>query len=638
MRKRAMARWTTGLLGGLAILGAQAQTTASGVADASPQLARGWIVKLKDSKPQPVVRLAAAAVPSDGAVSQRNRLWQAAIRQRVGMLAHKPTAFGAQVVHTGRLMTVAEAEAEAQRLRQDPDVEWVVVNAIERRQSTPWFPDGPNDPAYASQIWLSARSQASETAGVANFRDAWDRMRGWLNGPGAGYTRSLSTVAVAVLDSGTLDAVAPVTYQRIGPHPELYQRLYAGYDFVSELEYSRDGNGIDADPNDPGDGLTRREKARNPLLYPPTCSPQDSSWHGFSIINMLAAKADNSLFGAGMLAPLPGEVVIPVRVGSVCGADRSDIIEGMLWAAGVAYQGSPAPVSRPARVISLSYGGSEPCSSRTGYPAVIQTLRQRGVLVVASAGNGNSDGVGDTAPTVPAACPGVLAVTALHQRGTKATYANFVATTPGDRWGLSVAAGDVANGDFVNGDGGVLALSNAGRREPGTDLDEFRTLQSDQFTMVRLAGTSFASPQVAGVAALMLAIDPSLTLDELLVLLTQSARQPFPVVPGLPLCSEANRGACNCTADTCGSGILDAASAVAAVMGRLENRATPPVAYMPDAGSTSSFVPDRLRSSGGGGGGGSMSLVWGAALLALVAWQAWAVRCQTAVDVRTGRL
>ena len=29
-------------------------------------------------------------------------------------------------------MTLAQAEAEADRLRGDPDVEWVVVNAVER--------------------------------------------------------------------------------------------------------------------------------------------------------------------------------------------------------------------------------------------------------------------------------------------------------------------------------------------------------------------------------------------------------------------------------------------------------------------------------------------------------------------------
>ena len=621
MRKRAMARWTTGLLGGLAILGAPAQTTASGVADASPQLARGWIVKLKDSKPQPVVRLAAAAVPSDGAVSQRNRLWQAAIRQRVGMLAHKPTAFGAQVVHTGRLMTVAEAEAEAQRLRQDPDVEWVVVNAIERRSSFTGFTGAqPNDPEYAAQVWLSASNASASTRGVANFPGAWSRMATWFSATGTAYSRTLSPVAVAVLDTGTIDALTPGTYERLGPHPELTGRLYAGYDFVSELEYSRDGNGLDSDPNDPGDGLTRWDKERDPLLYPKKCDPTDSSWHGFSIINMLAARSDNSLFGAGILAPLPGNVVIPVRVGSVCGADRSDIIEGMLWAAGVSYQGSPPVNPHPARVISLSYGGDGNCEN-TGYAAPVQTLRQRGVLVVASAGNGDDNGLGRTAPTVPAACPGVLAVTALHQRGSKAAYGNFVRTASGDRWGLSVAAGEAALGDA-----GVRTLSNVPRRDPQAYPNDFRTLQSDVFAMASLIGTSFAAPQAAGVAALMLALDPSLTLDELLTLLTQSANASFPVVSGLPTCSSLNRGACNCTTSACGSGILNADQAIGAVLARLAPLSSAPVAFESTAAATSSFMPDRLKSSnsgGGGGGGGNVSFAWGVGLLSLVIWQLW---------------
>lgn len=638
MRQRAMARWTIGLLGGLVILGAQAQMTAP-AAEAPPQLARGWIVKLKESQPKPVVRLAAAAVPSDGPASQRSRLWQAAMRQRVGMLAHKPTAFGAQVVHTGRLLTVAEAEAEAKRLRQDPDVEWVIVNAIERRSSFTGFPGGqPNDPEYPSQVWLNASSVPASTRGVANFPGAWSRMATWFSATGTSYSRALSPVAVAVLDTGTIDALTAGTYQRVGPHPELAGRLYPGFDFVSEFEYARDGNGIDSDPNDPGDGLTRYEKERNRLIYPSDCEPSDSSWHGFSIINMLAARSDNASHGAGMLAPVPGEVVVPVRVGSVCGADRSDIIEGMLWAAGVTYQGSPPANPNPVRVISLSYSGSGSCEA-TGYAGAVQTLRQRGVLLVASAGNGDANGLGETSSSVPAACPGVLAVTALHQRGTKATYANFVRTASGDRWGLSVAAGDVAGGFLAEGDAGVRVLSNAGRRDPQAYPSDFKTLQSDVFEMATLAGTSFAAPQVAGVAALMLALDPSLTLDELFALLTQSANASFPVVSGLPACSSLNRGACNCTAFACGSGVLNADRAIERVLERLDGMGAAPQPYVPVAGANSSFMPDRSQSStgGGGGGGGSMSLFWSAALLTLVAWQAKAARRRAPVNLRTDK-
>lgn len=619
--------WWIRVLGGC-LAGAVWATgsTASTTSPAPEPLARGWIVKLKESKPQPVVRLAAAAVPSDGPTSQRSRLWQATQRQRVSMLTHKPTAFGANVVHAGRLLTVAEAEAEARRLRQDPDVEWVEVNVIE--QNLAFTGLTPNDPLFtSSQEWLRAKDNSSR-AGVAGFTTAWQRFASW--------GQALSPVAVAVLDTGTLYSVNS-SFQRLGEHPELLGRVYPGYDFVSELEFSRDGNGIDDDPNDPGDGLTQDERDRQGILYPPTCRPSDSSWHGFSILNMLAAVTNNGVGGAGILAPLDGLVVLPVRVGSVCGADRSDIIEGMLWAAGIRYQGEPATRNQNhARVISLSFGSRGTCAGSV-YESAINSLRQKGTLVVASAGNGNSDGVGDVRPTVPASCPGVLAVTALSQSGYKATYANFV----GPEAGLAVAAGDVANG--ILRDGGIVALSNLGRVDPADPLSDvprdcatpqpggpFCTLQSDQFIPRALAGTSFAAPQVAGVAALMLAVRPSTTVDELRQALLTEVSAFRAEGPGMPAaCSEVRTRDCTCTTQFCGAGVLDADAAVEWAMNTAASVGTP--ITPPEV--TSGFVPDRARSNSGGGGG-ALSWPWLAGLAAL--WMIGAVTGRRA-GFRTGR-
>ena len=38
-------------------------------------------------------------------------------------------------------------------------------------------------------------------------------------------------------------------------------RSWPGYDFVSELEFARDGNGFDSDPTDPGNWLTAADRA-----------------------------------------------------------------------------------------------------------------------------------------------------------------------------------------------------------------------------------------------------------------------------------------------------------------------------------------------------------------------------------------
>lgn len=603
MRERWMAKWAAGLLGGLAMVCVQAQTAAQPGHEAvriappsGPQMARGWIVKLKDAQPQPVVRLAAAAVPADGQASQRARLWQAALRQRVGMTGHRPTAFGAQVIQADKVMSVEFAEAEAARLRQDPDVEWVVVNAIERMASTAAVLP-ITDPSYGSQTWLGER--VAGRAGVGNFPAAWRAVAS---------PRATAPVNVAVLDTGILY-----------PPNELTGRIAPGYDFIAELQYSRDGNGRDPDPADEGDWVDAGTRAANPLLFPDKCPDANSSWHGTAIAAMLAANTNNGAFGAGILAPFSDVRVLPIRVGGVCGADRVDILDGMLWAAGIEFQGSPTrnPVQNRAKVISLSFGGSEACTESTGYPRVIRQLRDAGVLLVASAGNGTDTGIGAATPTIPANCPGVLAVTALNRQGSKATYANFVKTGDG-LWGLAVAAGDVAtNGDAL--DDGVLTVLNSGVKEP-----------LPAYEMGNVYGTSFAAPQAAAVAAMLWSLDSTLSLQQVLSILVKSAR-PWDQVDseltasGLPQCSTnpVRRGACRCTEFTCGSGVLDAAVAVGAALDVASELREP--------------LNNPARSSGGGGGGGgATSFTWGLALFALLGWQTWRQRA-AGRGFRTGK-
>ena len=80
------------------------------------------------------------------------------------------------------------------------------------------------------------------------------------------------------------------------------------------------------------------------------------------------------------------------------------------------------------------------------------------------------------------------------------------------------------------------------------------------------AGTSFAAPQVAGVAALMMAVDPSLTVDEVRSLLqsTATAYTSFTVPSAAPSCDATHTDNCKCTDATCGAGVLNASAAITA--------------------------------------------------------------------------
>jgi serine protease len=116
-------------------------------------------------------------------------------------------------------------------------------------------------------------------------------------------TRGSSEVVVAVLDSG------------ITSHPEFDGQLVDGYDFVADAAKSGDGDGRDADPTDPGDGI----------------GADTSSWHGTHVAGIIAAKSDT----VGVSGIAPNVKIQPIRVLGVLGEGSSiDLALAIRWAAG----------------------------------------------------------------------------------------------------------------------------------------------------------------------------------------------------------------------------------------------------------------------------------------------------------------
>jgi len=205
--------------------------------------------------------------------------------------------------------------------------------------------------------------------------------------------------------------------------------------------------------------------------------------------------------------------------------------------------------TRPARVINLSLGGGSACTA--AYRTAIDEVIAQGSLVVASAGNEGG------AVSSPANCSGVLGVAGVRHIGTKTGLSNM-----GPEIGLSAPSGNCVNTDPSLGClFPIVVAKNAGATTPTTSGYTGATEQS--------VGTSFSAPQVAGAAALMTSLNAKLSPGQLIALLQESAT-PFPVNAAVPQCAVSDTTAsgecaeCNCTTQTCGAGLLNAAGAVTA--------------------------------------------------------------------------
>jgi serine protease len=171
------------------------------------------------------------------------------------------------------------------------------------------------------------------------------------------------------------------------------------------------------------------------------------------------------------LGTAPEAKLLPVRVlEGTSGGSSFTVAQGILWAAGV----GDVPNPTPARVINLSLGSD---SYSSVIADAVAEAQSRGVIVVAATGNAGGP------LAYPAALPSVIAVTSLA--GPTIAYQPWYANK-----GLGV---------WVTGYGGDTTQdqNKDGVRDGifSTDLGGYS---------LRM-GTSMASPQVAGLAALALA-------------------------------------------------------------------------------------------------------------------------------------
>jgi serine protease len=428
-----------------------------------------------------IIRFASAQIK---ALSRDNRPPPQTILDEVIRSAGVPLQYGrpmsmdAYVFNFPGSLSQAETKAVIDRLLSVRSIEKIFPDAEQTQQLT------PNDP-YANTQYNLMNPIKSGYGGGINAGSAWD------------ITQGSSRVVVAVVDSG------------VRPHPEFASRLLPGYDFVSNSLLSNDGDSRDSDASDPGDWRLAGECSTNSVA-------KNSSWHGTHVAGIIGATGNNS---SGIAGIDWNARILPVRVLGKCGGTFSDIVDGMLWAAGIAVPGVPIN-QNPAKVINVSLGGLMPGGCvNTPYSEAINQITAKGALLVVAAGNNATE----AANYVPASCEGAFTIGAVDPYGFKASYSNFSFSY---KIHLSAPGGE--------GDLGILSTVNSGTKGP-----EYATFR-------RRSGTSMAAPHVAGVASLALAVDPDVSPEFLRLTLSLTSRS----FPSDSICSSSLK--------VCGEGIVDA--------------------------------------------------------------------------------
>ncbi|MBI1853819.1 MAG: S8 family serine peptidase [Planctomycetes bacterium] len=392
--------------------------------DRRPRFAEGEVL----------VRYRGELGPSDAIVAQ--------LDEKLGLerLAFNPWI----AVHRYRLPKGLAVDEAIRRLRVSPDVEFVEPNWIYYLDAVPndTFYAGFNGVATDLQKWVYAGIGADKNV---NAEPAWDVVTG------------RSDVVIAMIDTG-IDLT----------HPDLAANIWTNPGEIPGNGIDDDGNGFiddvhgwdfqsnDADPSpDLGDGIDNDGVG----------GPDSNVFHGTFSSSCAGAVTSN---GTGLAGAAWGCRLMSLKVFTDDGgALISDISNAITYAG-----------NNGAAVANMSFGG--------GFSATMQTAVDfawsRGVVQVASAGNGNS-----SATQFPASLTHVISVGATDSGST-----------------FTAGSGDIAGrASFSQFGTAAVDVVAPGADLVGAGVNSVADGNPGAHAYFIASGTSFSSPIVAGLAALI---------------------------------------------------------------------------------------------------------------------------------------
>jgi subtilisin family serine protease len=343
-------------------------------------------------------------------------------------------------------------------LKGEPEVEYAELNYILRTQAV------PNDPYYSSS-----------GAWGQTFRDLWGLQN--ISAETAWNSSTGQNVVVAVSDSG-------VDYNHEDISDNIWQN--SGEIGTDSTGHDKKTNGIDDD----GNGFIDDWHGYNFVTIsnsPANNDPMDDFGHGTHVAGTIAAIGNN---GKGIVGVAFGAKIMPVKGLNQNGlGSTDDLVKTILYAA-----------DNGAKVINASWGGFANTPIQTLVDAIDYAHDTKGVVFVGSAGNSNADVGTPQTGFAPANIRNVITVSAFDHTDTKALFSNF-----GQK--IDVAApggGDSGPVEIYAPARSILSLLSSAASPAITDSGQL--VIGDKY--LRQAGTSMASPHVAGVAALIRSLHP----------------------------------------------------------------------------------------------------------------------------------
>ncbi len=315
-----------------------------------------------------------------------------------------------------------------------------------------------NDPYYPNQWSLhNAGQRVNGVSGPAGIDIRWPEAMALFKG--------ITPVAVAVIDGGVaID------------HPEILANA-----FVNSAElYGLPG--VDDDRNGYLDDFSGYD------FYAQDAEALDEFGHGTLVASIIAGVSNNGIGGTGIS---PSAKIMSLRVLNQFGrggvpkfARVSDVALALDYA-----------LRNGAKIVNLSLGGSAFSSTEL---LILRALDSGGVLVVAAAGNGGDDGIGDNndiTPFYPASYDvgNLIAVAAQDRSGGLAPFSNYGVqkvhiAAPGTQiFGADITRRAVFSENFQGAVPGWSVGSLAGNLSPYS-----WAISSDGVLADRLTGLTYA--------------------------------------------------------------------------------------------------------------------------------------------------